>query len=311
MGRFWALGRTSRRTTLALGTRPTSSGAPRSPSSRGSITCEPGHGRGRGWRGGRLARGGGGEVEEGGRKGAEQYSRRAALPSVLCCALRPDSWPSHAIVVAAQHSTAQHRTAPHRTAPHRTALHRTAPPHTTPPPPTPPTPRHPMPAPLAPPPPRASGDSIPRINYTPEEVAVWGTALRELQRLFPASACREFLRTLPLFNFRYSPAGAQRVLARGWRPLACRVGILTLLRRNRARARGPGGRDAFQRRGCIVGPGADKLSPVLSTPLPPARPVPNTCPQGGRDPPAAGYFGRADCDFRVARAPGGGADAPA
>jgi hypothetical protein len=142
MGRFWALGRTSRRTTLALGTRPTSSGAPRSPSSRGSITCEPGHGRGRGWRGGRLARGGGGEVEEGGRKGAEQYSRRAALPSVLCCALRPDSWPSHAIVVAAQHSTAPHRTAPHRTAPHRTAPHCTAPHRPIPPHPTPPHPPH-------------------------------------------------------------------------------------------------------------------------------------------------------------------------
>ncbi|KAI8464705.1 MAG: aromatic amino acid hydroxylase [Monoraphidium minutum] len=46
------------------------------------------------------------------------------------------------------------------------------------------------------------GDPIPRIEYTPEEVAVWGAALRELQRLFPGAACREFLQTYPLLGFR-------------------------------------------------------------------------------------------------------------
>lgn len=46
------------------------------------------------------------------------------------------------------------------------------------------------------------GDPIPDVDYSPEEVAVWGTALRELERLFPTAACREFLRTFPLFRFR-------------------------------------------------------------------------------------------------------------
>ena len=30
---------------------------------------------------------------------------------------------------------------------------------------------------------------------------MWGTALRELQALYPLHACREFLRALPLFGF--------------------------------------------------------------------------------------------------------------
>lgn len=36
------------------------------------------------------------------------------------------------------------------------------------------------------------GQPIPRIDYTPEEVAVWGAALRRLRALFPAHACAEF-----------------------------------------------------------------------------------------------------------------------
>ncbi|GBF97155.1 chloroplast phenylalanine hydroxylase [Raphidocelis subcapitata] len=46
------------------------------------------------------------------------------------------------------------------------------------------------------------GEPIPRIDYSPEEVAVWGLALRELRRLFPTHACAEFNHTLPLLDFR-------------------------------------------------------------------------------------------------------------
>lgn len=72
------------------------------------------------------------------------------------------------------------------------------------------TPYHPVPMPLTRSntrPPRShgcppSGDPIPHIEYTPQEVEVWGAALRELKKLFPSAACREFLHTYPLFNFR-------------------------------------------------------------------------------------------------------------
>ncbi|WIA37157.1 hypothetical protein OEZ86_014117 [Tetradesmus obliquus] len=46
------------------------------------------------------------------------------------------------------------------------------------------------------------GEPIPRIDYTPEEVAVWGTALSKLKALFPSHACAEFNAALPKFNFR-------------------------------------------------------------------------------------------------------------
>jgi len=50
-----------------------------------------------------------------------------------------------------------------------------------------------------------SGDPIPRIDYTPEEVAVWGTALANLKGMYPKHACKEFNRALPKFNFRWAP----------------------------------------------------------------------------------------------------------
>ena len=46
------------------------------------------------------------------------------------------------------------------------------------------------------------GQAIPELQYTPEEVQVWGTVLRELQQLYPTHACREFQQNFPLFDFR-------------------------------------------------------------------------------------------------------------
>lgn len=46
------------------------------------------------------------------------------------------------------------------------------------------------------------GDPIPHIDYTPEEVATWGTALSKLKALFPTHACKEFNSALPMFEFR-------------------------------------------------------------------------------------------------------------
>lgn len=46
------------------------------------------------------------------------------------------------------------------------------------------------------------GEVIPRIEYSPQEVQVWATALGKLTRLFPTHACKEYLRTYKLFNFR-------------------------------------------------------------------------------------------------------------
>jgi hypothetical protein len=48
-----------------------------------------------------------------------------------------------------------------------------------------------------------SGQPIPRIQYTPQEVEVWRTVLAKLHRLFPTHACAEFNQALPLFDFRW------------------------------------------------------------------------------------------------------------
>ncbi|XP_034736238.1 tryptophan 5-hydroxylase 1a isoform X2 [Etheostoma cragini] len=44
------------------------------------------------------------------------------------------------------------------------------------------------------------GDPIPRIEFTEEEVNTWGVVYRELNKLYPTHACREYLKNLPLLS---------------------------------------------------------------------------------------------------------------
>ncbi|XP_067090053.1 tryptophan 5-hydroxylase 2 isoform X2 [Osmerus mordax] len=44
------------------------------------------------------------------------------------------------------------------------------------------------------------GQPIPHIEYSPEEVRTWGVVYRELTKLYPTHACREYLKNLPLLS---------------------------------------------------------------------------------------------------------------
>ncbi|XP_035508503.1 tryptophan 5-hydroxylase 1-like isoform X2 [Morone saxatilis] len=44
------------------------------------------------------------------------------------------------------------------------------------------------------------GDPIPRIDFTTEEVRTWGEVFRELNKLYPSHACKEYLKNLPLLS---------------------------------------------------------------------------------------------------------------
>ena len=58
-----------------------------------------------------------------------------------------------------------------------------------------------------------SGQQIPRVEYTPEEIKTWTTIYQKLKSLYPTHACAEFNHILPLLeqNCGYSEANIPQV----------------------------------------------------------------------------------------------------
>ena len=46
------------------------------------------------------------------------------------------------------------------------------------------------------------GGPVPKVDYSKEEIGTWGVALGELNRLFPKSACKEYLKVFQELNFQ-------------------------------------------------------------------------------------------------------------
>ena len=72
------------------------------------------------------------------------------------------------------------------------------------------------------------GEPIPRLEYTAEELRVWATVLTELERLYPAHACAEYLRCYPLFRFRPDEVGWERFTLRAGVSLYLHPALLQL-----------------------------------------------------------------------------------
>lgn len=49
-----------------------------------------------------------------------------------------------------------------------------------------------------------SGDPIPRINYTSNEINTWRMVYKELKLLFPTHACREHIKAFKMLEKRKS-----------------------------------------------------------------------------------------------------------